>query len=73
VGYFLYSSGRRENWPLKYLKTEKVANVNEFFVFLRELNIWEFCRFYSYCKSWSNDLSLMFINSVNVVIVRGIK
>ncbi len=39
VGYFLYSSGRGENWTPKYLKIRKVANIDEFFNFLRELKI----------------------------------
>ena len=39
VGYFLHSSGRGENWTPKYLEIREVADLNEFFNFLSELNV----------------------------------
>jgi len=39
VGYYLNSSGRETNWTPQYLETRTVANLEEFFGFLRDLRI----------------------------------
>jgi len=39
VGYFLHSSGKGKGWAPEYLETRKVANLNEFFDFLRDFHI----------------------------------
>ena len=39
VGRYLDSSGKGQNWTPEYLETRTVANLEEFFAFLRDLNI----------------------------------
>jgi len=39
VGYYLYSSGKSRNWTPTYLEILKISNVDEFFHFLKKLNI----------------------------------
>lgn len=39
IGYYLYSSGRGKNWTPNYLETLKISDVDEFFQFLKKLNI----------------------------------
>ncbi|MEM2970101.1 MAG: hypothetical protein QXR63_04115 [Candidatus Bathyarchaeia archaeon] len=39
VGYFLHSSGKGKNWLPNYLEVRKIANLNEFYKFLKDLHI----------------------------------
>jgi len=39
VGYYLYSSGKGQNWTPRYLETRTIANLKEFFGFLCNLEI----------------------------------
>lgn len=39
VAYYLDSSGKGQNWTPQYLETRSIANLEEFFSFLRDLNI----------------------------------
>ena len=39
VGYYLNSSGKGQSWTPKYLETRTIANLEEFFRFLRDSNI----------------------------------
>ena len=39
VGYYLDSSGKGQNWVPEYLGTKIIANLEEFFSFLRDLKV----------------------------------
>jgi len=39
VGYFQHSSGRGKDWTPKYLEITKVADLQDFFKFLRKLKL----------------------------------
>ena len=39
VGYYLESSGKGQNWTPEYLETRAIANLEDFFKFLRNLGI----------------------------------
>ena len=39
VGYYFDSFGKGQNWTPQYLETRTIANLEEFFTFLRDLRI----------------------------------
>lgn len=39
VGYYLHSTGKGRNWTPIYIETRKIYNINDFFNFLKDLNI----------------------------------